>query len=99
MLVCLEFSHARPLNTETFFGKRFYYFFNSHKRYFFEYFQIFHKKLLIWTKYVFLTCNTFKIECNKGRFLDVNLKTRFFERKNRKNPTILIRMSLKKIPE
>ena len=56
--------------------------------------------MLIWLKYVFLTCKKFFfIDCNKGLFLDVYLKTRFFEGQNRQNPTIVKKKSLKKIPK
>ena len=48
---------------------------------------------MIWSNYVFL-CNTFQIECKEGLFLDVILKTRFFEGQNRQNPTTVKKKGL-----
>ena len=50
--------------------------------------RFFHKKMLIWSKFVVLTFNIFEIEWNKGLFY-VNLKTRFFRGKNSQKPTIV----------
>ena len=72
--------YEKPLN----FGKIIYNFFLAYEkdvsmisRFFF------HRNLLIWSKYVFSKCNTFTIECNKGLFLDINLKKKlgFFKGK------------------
>ena len=45
---------------------------------------MFPQKFVVWLEYVFSNCNTFLIECNKGLFLDVNLKLGFLKGKTAK---------------
>ena len=47
--------------------------------------RFFHNKLLVLSKNALSKNYTFKIECNKGPFPDLNLKTRFFEGKKRQS--------------
>ena len=73
-------------HTKTCFGKKFFSFL-AYEKYIFYHFKIFStKKWLIWSKYVFSNWNTFQTKCNKGFFLYVNLRTRFFEGQKSQSP-------------
>ena len=71
-----------------FFGKMFYYFSFTLMKNIFSIISgvFFHKNLLIWSKYVFSICNTSKIECHKGLFLDGNQRQGFLRHKNATSP-------------
>ena len=73
-------AHVRHLNTQNFFLANVYEYFLLLRKNSFPSFQdFFPKNMLVLSQNVFSNYNTFLIECSEGPFLDVNLKTMFFE--------------------
>ena len=69
--------------TKTFLGQMFYYFFfHAYETFIFYHFKICSQYFVDLVKIYVLNWNKFQIECNKELFLDINLKTRFFEGQN-----------------
>ena len=70
---------------KTIFSAKCFFFFTLMKNIFLSFKDFFHKKNVDLVKMCVFKLEYIKIECNDGLFLDVNLKTRFFEGQNRQS--------------
>ena len=72
--------------TKHFFGKCFIIFSAAYEKHIFHNFKIWFTTICWFCLAMCFLTIIHLIECNEGSFLEVNLKTRFFERQNRQSP-------------